>query len=204
MKCPHCLVQFHAEITQGFQGRDVDGEWFIERTLCPNPECMKFVFWITNGTDYSLLVYPKATSRPLPPEVPQKFAEDFNEAVLVLPDSPKASAALSRRCLQRLLREVAGVKPGNLSDEIDEVIPQLPPYLARDIDAIRNTGNFSAHPIKSQSTGEIVDVEPGEAEWNLDVLEELFKFYFIDPALSEKKRKTLDKKLGDAGKPPMK
>ncbi len=39
------------------------------------------------------------------------------------------------------------------------------------IDAVRVIGNFAAHPIKSKSTGEIVDVEPGEAEWNLNTLE---------------------------------
>lgn len=34
------------------------------------------------------------------------------------------------------------------------------------VDEIRNIGNFSAHPIKSQVTGQIVDVEDEEAEWN--------------------------------------
>jgi hypothetical protein len=29
---------------------------------------------------------------------------------------------------------------------------------------VRTIGNFAAHPIKSTSTGTIVDVEPGEAE----------------------------------------
>ena len=29
---------------------------------------------------------------------------------------------------------------------------------------------FGAHPIKSTSTGEIVEVEPGEAQWNLDAV----------------------------------
>lgn len=86
------------------------------------------------------------------------------EACLVLPDSPKASAAISRRCLQAVLRDAAGVKPADLSREIDEAMPHLPPYLADAIDAVRNVGNFAAHPVKSRSTGEVVDVEEGEAE----------------------------------------
>jgi len=69
---------------------------------------------------------------------------------------------------------------------------------------VRQIGNFAAHPIKSTSSGEIVDVEPGEAEWNLDVLEGLFDFYFVGPAESKKKREALDKKLKDAGKPSLK
>jgi hypothetical protein len=80
---------------------------------------------------------------------------------LVLNASPKASAALSRRCLQLLLREKAGVKASDLSREIDEAMPQLPPYLAGAIDAVRNVGNFAAHPMKSKSTGEIVGVDQG-------------------------------------------
>ena len=32
------------------------------------------------------------------------------------------------------------------------------------VDEIRNIGNFSAHPIKSQMTGQIFDVEDEEAE----------------------------------------
>ena len=121
-------------------------------------------------------------------------------------DSPKASAALSRRTLQLLLRDVAAVKPSDLSKEIDEVLASnaLPSHLAKAIDAVRQLGNFAAHPIKSTNTGEIVDVEPGEAEWLLDVIEGLFDFYFVQPALLERKREELDKKLAEAGKPPMK
>jgi len=44
----------------------------------------------------------------------------------------------------------------------------------------------------------------GEAEWNLDVLERLFDFYFVQAAVLEKKREELNKKLNDAGKPLMK
>ena len=38
----------------------------------------------------------------------------------------------------------------------------------------------------------------------LDVLEGLFDFYFIQPSKLKRKKKALDKKLADAGKPPMK
>jgi hypothetical protein len=33
------------------------------------------------------------------------------------------------------------------------------------IDAVRNIGNFAAHPQKSTATGEILEVEFGESEW---------------------------------------
>src|SRR5690606_22414791 len=129
------------------------------------------------GISKRFLGYPKTTARPAPPaEVPPEFADDYKEASLVLADSPKASAALSRRCLQHLLREKAGVKHSDLAKEIDQVLSSsgLPSHLAEAIDAIRNIGNFAAHPIKSTASGEVTEVEPGEAEWNLDVLDGLF------------------------------
>jgi hypothetical protein len=58
--------------------------------------------------------------------------------------------------------------------------------------------------MKSTQTGMILDVEPGEAEWTLDVLEELFDFYFVRPSMIQKKRDAFNKKLQDAGKPLMK
>ena len=79
----------------------------------------------------------------------------------------------------------------------------LPSALAQSIDAVRVTGNFAAHPIKSKNTGQVVPVEPHEAEWNLDVLESLFDFYFVLPARIQAKRDALNKKTGDAGKPPV-
>jgi hypothetical protein len=124
----------------------------------------------------------------------------------VLVDSPKASGVLSRRCLQNLLREKVRVKPTDLSKEIDQVLAsqQLPSDLAKAIDAIRVIGNFAAHPLKSTNTGEILEVEAGEAEWLLDVLDELFDFYFVRPAHLTAKRNALNQKLAEAGKPPMK
>lgn len=65
-------------------------------------------------------------------------------------------------------------------------------------------GNFAAHPIKHRTTGLIVDVEPEEANWNLDVLEELFEYYYVQPKRAEEKRKKLEAKLKGLGKPPLK
>jgi hypothetical protein len=104
------------------------------------------------------------------------------------------------------LRQAGGTKPGDLSGEIQQVLDsgKLPTALADNIDAIRNIGNFAAHPNKSNSTGEIVQVEPDEAEWNLDVLESLFDYYFVQPARAKAKKDALNKKLADAGKSPVK
>ncbi len=122
---------------------------------------------------------------------------------MVLADSPKASAALSRRCLQAILREKLGATKKDLYDQIEEVIGRgkLPGHIDEGLHAVRNIGNIAAHSMKSTTTGAIVDVAPGEAEWNLDVLEMLFDFCFVQPAIAAKRKAELNKKLKDAGKP---
>ncbi len=80
----------------------------------------------------------------------------------------------------------------------------LPSDLAGMIDTVRAMGNFAAHPMKNTNTGEIIDVEPGEAEWLLDTLEMLFDHYFVKPAEIQRRRNAVDQKLTDAGKPPLK
>jgi len=221
MKCPHCLEAFFPEYLHHdlqlipVPGRswpqDPDGHWRIAYTTCSS--CSRRVISLYlhtapgGGIKKELQVWPRGTARaPVPPEVPQAFAEDYREACLVLPDSAKASAAISRRCLQHLLRETARVKRGDLAEEIQDVLDagKLPSDLAGALDAVRTIGNFAAHPVKSKSTGEIVEVEPGEAEWLLETLEALFDFYFVRPAKLAAKRDALNKKLAEAGKPPLK
>jgi len=218
MKCPHCLVAFHDKPNATTIGDDVDGGWVLLSTTCP--ECRRLILTLLNGPavyehpggkflsisqiNKATVVRPKGAVRSSSPkEVPKDIADDYNEACLVLADSAKASAALSRRCLQNLLREAAKVKPRDLFDEIQEVLDsgKIPPYVAEGLDAVRAIGNFAAHPIKSKHSGEVIPVGPGEAEWNLDVLESLFDFYYVQPTLLKAKQDALNKKLAAAGKP---
>ena len=208
MKCPHCREGFHSKpgesnllAVKGFQW----SAFFETCPECGDPIVSLKKRHLGSGKTNTVLVYPRAISRgPLPPEIKGVFREDYTEACLVLGDSPKASAAISRRCLQNILREKAGVKHQNLSNEIVEVLPKLPSHLADAVDAIRNIGNFAAHPLKSTNSGEILDVEPGEADWLLEVLEQLLDFYFVQPERLKAKRAALNEKLAEAGKPPVK
>lgn len=136
MICPHCRIEIHEIRNLILIGADIDGGWVIIRTDCPS--CNRMILRLVNGPprfdrfhqfikiekeSKVFLIHPKGISRPpCQSEVTKKFAEDYIEACLVISDSPKASAALSRRCLQNILREVAKVKPSNLSNEIQQVI----------------------------------------------------------------------------------
>jgi hypothetical protein len=150
-------------------------------------------------------IYPSQTIVTLAEEIPEIYREDFQQAKLIVALSPKASAALSRRILQNILREHYGIKENNLYGEIGKFLERedLPSHISQVVDAIRNIGNFAAHPTKNKHTGEIVEVDPGEAEWMLEVLEALFDFTFVQPVRLEKKKKKLNKKLNDIGKPPL-
>lgn len=219
MKCPHCGVAFHDALKITELDRDKDGLWGALTRKCP--ECDRLIVsmakikWMRGASkgDSGLrpvsshrFLWPRTASRdPLPSEVPSEFRKDYEEACRVLSLSPRASAALSRRCLQHILREEARVDPSSLAKEIEQVVEarSLPPYLAEALDEVRVTGNFAAHPVKYKTTGEVVPVEPGEAERNLDILEMLFRFYFVEPAQARKARDDLNRKLVAAGKKPL-
>lgn len=217
MKCPHCAVEVHPAFTESRIAAGPDWwnlvgklRWAARSMTCPACDGAVIYLDAIDGAGLvavtPFLAYPKSTGRQKAPiVVPHLIAEDYHEACAVLFDSPKASAALSRRCLQTVLRD-NGFAHHNLADAIQAVIDSrlLPPILAENIDAIRNIGNFAAHPMKDRDGGAILPVEPHEADWNLDVLEQLFDFFYVQPARAKEKRDALDAKLISAGKPPMK
>jgi hypothetical protein len=218
MMCPHCRQHFHAEPEVVDVGKDRDFTSF-EVNFVTCPACHRLILRLVKtpivvtqigrirGTPVESLFHPGfVPRRELGPEVPSEYSGEYVEASALLAVSPKASAAISRRLLQRMLRDVLKVKPGELSKEIDEALAggTLPSDIAKNLDAIRNVGNFATHPIKNTSTGEVVEVEPGEAEWTIELIEDLFDLWFTRPAVQEKRREALNKKLAESGKPPLK
>ncbi len=189
------------------------GYWY--RTgVCPT--CRYLILEVTNHTDASgapaawRMIDPIGISRgPVPTPVPKEIAEDYVEACNVLSISPKASAALSRRCLQNILRS-NGYRAKQLWQEIDLVLKEtdtskaLPTNLRLSIDGIRHFGNFAAHPTEDTATSEIIDVEEGEAEWCLQILEEMFEHFYVRPADTKARQAALEAKLQAAGKKPQK
>lgn len=144
-----------------------------------------------------------------PAEVPLPIARDYNEAQSVLNISPKAAAALARRCLQHLLRE-RGYQQHDLVKQVEAVLSEedpakiVPDTLRVALDAVRNFGNFSAHPLTDKTTLQIIDVEAGEAEWCLEILIECFDCFYVRPARAAERKAALNLKLANAGKPPAK
>ena len=94
---------------------------------------------------YSGIFFPQGSSRgPVSSDVPGPIAADYGEAAKVLPDSPKASAALARRCLQAILRE-AGYKQRDLAVQIDAVLGEADARKAR-VSALNTVLQLSTVP----------------------------------------------------------
>jgi hypothetical protein len=216
MKCPHCNTSIHRGFVKSggaetpprpsAAGPIPHLTWILHHQLCP--ECQDSILVLERtspsaGWHQNFIAYPRSRSRPIAPEVPNPYRQDFSEACTVLGDSAKASAALSRRCLQMIIADKLGATKRDLYYQIEEVIAsgKLPSHIVDGLHAVRSIGNFAAHPSKSTSTGTIVDVEPGEAEWNLEVVELLFDFCFVQPAIAAKRKAELNEKLKDLGKP---
>ena len=214
MKCPHCQTTINVSTFILGSTSSNEGLWEARQSECP--ECLKSIIQLqctkTGGTmsatsKRSWIVYPRSTSRPpAPNEVDEEIRSLYDEASLIANDSPRAAGALLRRALQQIIHDTAGIKKRDLNTEITELIGsnQLPSYITDILDSVRVVGNFAAHPIKSTSTGSIIDVEIGEVELCFDVIEALFDFYFIQPARIAAQKAAINKKLQDAGKPLLK
>jgi hypothetical protein len=221
MKCPHCAIYFHDNWDDHYMDRgsglvtspDIGTGvyWYYRSALCP--ECKDVTIEIARHYSHETTgevwrqVYPIGASRgPVPQEVPKDIAQDYVEACNVLPISAKASAALSRRCLQKMLH-AHNYKAKDLAKEIDLLMDEtdpkkaLPHKLRETVDGIRNFGNFSAHPIDDKTTLQVIDVDPHEAEWCLQILEDMFEHFYVGPAMAKAMKAALDAKLAAAGKP---
>lgn len=222
MKCPHCQVEVNPNFSERYIGEYKGRHHSLFNMKCPNEKCDLPIIILGSAESLRLSregvyildsrgiekkqLFPVGSDRmPAAPEVESKFAEDYNEACLVLPFSPKASAALSRRCLQNIIRLKEGIKERNLKTEIDKLIAtnKLPSYISDNLEIIRGFGNIAAHGMEDQVSGEILDVEPDEAEFLLDVLELLFDLYFVQAAKAAKIKASLNQKLASAGQNPI-
>jgi len=227
MICPHCstAVKFEWKVEGPIKRTEEWKGYFLIYDNCPN--CDETVVYYSlcefeekpwgglglindeKGNfkiDTQILIYPNKSNFHFSQYIPKKYYTDYEESLKVLSASPKASAALSRRLLQYIIRDEYKIKKKSLNAEIEEFIllSGIPTHLTDAIDAVRNIGNFAAHPTKDKNTGEIVNVEPGEAEWLIEVIEAFFDFTFVQPMKIEQRRIELNKKLEKLGKPPLK
>jgi hypothetical protein len=239
-KCPYCghaqvinedriRDHWYHQALQGWigEGRPTVG---ILAIICANDECRKLTLSASLGhavargnremdidppiTSWSLL--PASSAKPQPDFIPKPIRDDYYEACAIRDLSPKASATITRRCLQGMIRDFCQISMRRLVDEIGELRNRVdsgnaPLGVQADsldaIDAVRKIGNIGAH--MEADINVIVDVDPDEAQTLIELVEALFAEWYV-AAESRKRRfgnlqsiaaKKTQQKKGEPGAP---
>ena len=137
---------------------------------------------------------PETTGRLFPDYVPEPIREDYEEAVAIRDLSPKASATLSRRALQGMIRDFWCESRATLKQEIDAIKDKVEPLTWEAIEAVRKVGNIGAHMEKDIDL--IVEVEPEEADKLIWLIETLIEDWYINRHDRKQRLKELAE-LGD-------
>src|SRR5262249_7101207 len=101
---------------------------------------------------------PESSARPQPEYIPKDIRDTYYEAARIASLSPKASAALARRCLQGMGRDfwkIPNNKRGNLGAEINYVKGKLSPEVSPALDDVRSVGDVGAHMEKDVDLGRV-------------------------------------------------
>lgn len=164
----------------------------LNTVTCPNGKCREYALeaeLYKLGKDLSGRVVrlspsirkwrlrPDSFAKPFPDYIPRPILDDYQEACLIRDLSPKASATLSRRCLQGVIRDFWGIADQTLKKEIELLKGKIDDNTWKAIDAVRSVGNIGAHMEKDINV--VVDVDPGEAELLIGLIETLLKEWYI-------------------------
>ncbi|MCK4946142.1 MAG: DUF4145 domain-containing protein [Alphaproteobacteria bacterium] len=167
--------------------------------VCPNSHCKECVITAAlyriqgNVRDSNPLLEwqlkPQSSAKPYPDYIPEPIRKDYEEACLIRDLSPKASATLSRRCMQGIIRNFWCVSKNTLFEEINAIKDEVDLQTWKAIDSVRGVGNIGAHMEKDINI--IVDVEPEEAGLLIRLVEDLFQEWYINRHEREERSKAL-------------
>jgi len=174
-------------------------EWIV----CPNEECKRITLnailynykinqlsnWYKDEVLKTWRLLPGSSAKVFPEYIPAVLRNDYEESAAILTLSPKASATLSRRCLQGIIRDFWKVSKSRLIDEINAIEDKVDPLTWKSIDAVRKVGNIGAHMEKDINI--IIDVDPQEASLLIELIELLFEEWYIHRHERELKLKSI-------------
>jgi hypothetical protein len=187
-ECPHCEthhVQTEPRFREEFILSKADTSWIIVR--CQNPKCHRLILLITDPNNVIERNYP-VSSFELNQNITidHEIRDDFKEAGLCLSAGCyKASMVMSRRVLQRCLKE-QGCTQRKLVDAINFALEQG--ILRRPFHSIateiREYGNLGAHPDDDQ----LANVDASKAKQVLDFARLLIHDFYEVPQAAENLR----------------
>lgn len=199
--CPYC--NRHSTITDSnfcrkqhfFDHNNKEGDLALVTTviICPNADCKEYIItaslheasysegrlraFVSGLAKFKWTLKPAAFAKQFPSYIPDAIINDYNEACAIRDISPKASATLSRRCLQGMIRDFFKIKKDRLIDEINAIREKTDCLTWDAIDSVRKIGNIGAHMEKDINL--IVDVEPNEAQLLISLIETLIKDWYV-------------------------
>lgn len=201
-ECPFCskasiITEYNYSSAQAwFDIANAHGNIVLlsEFIVCPNPKCREFTLSASMG-DYTEVasstggrksikqwvkrwpLVPASQAKVFPSYVPKPIRDDYVEACLIRDLSPKASATLSRRCLQGMVRDFWNIQKDRLADEIKALKGRVDSVTWDAIDAVRSVGNIGAHMEKDINV--MIDVDPEEAAKLIALVELLIQDWYI-------------------------
>lgn len=180
---------------------------------CPNSDCEEQsvrvgAYWaryqMIHGTATAIPTAPIGIGQfafaptsvaPLSETVPQSVRSDYDEAYLIRTLSPKASATLSRRALQGMIRDRWGVVKRTLDGELKAIEEYCEPELYQALMGLKAIGNIGAHPEKDADV--IIDIEDGEAEELLQLLKYLDEEWYVAREKRKKRLSSIEAMAGE-------
>lgn len=209
--CPYCGMpqvvsdeRLHKSLSaiQAEKWCDGDPGYMMQAIVCANDACRRLsleLCLVTIGPynpirrDYDVTgikgywrLLPATFAKPQPEFIPEVIRRDYEEACAIRDLSPKASATITRRCIQGVIRDFCGISKGRLIDEIKELRKQVDeggapagvqPDTVDAIDHVRKIGNIGAH--MEADIDVIVDVDPDEAQVLIQLTEMLFDEWYV-------------------------
>lgn len=162
----------------------VNDDSAIELTFFKCPNCKKYTILLSGvGSKVQdtkeMYIRPISCAKKFPDYVPSSIRQDYEEACAIVALSPKASATLSRRCLQSMIRDFWQIKgKSRLVDEIDALEDKVPAAQWKVLNSLRRIGNIGAHP--EADINLIIDIEPDDAQKLISIIELLLKQWYIE------------------------
>lgn len=206
--CPYCqtkttinsdkLVEKEAKYTEKKEDKMLE----ISLITCPNESCERttiimkdYFLQFSFNRGYEKIgkairekrIEPEFSYIHYPDYIPEQVRQDYEEACKIVSLSPKASATLSRRCLQGMIRDFHNITRKNLVDEINAIQNDLGIDIFNALHSLRSIGNIGAHP--ESDINLIVEIDEGEAQKLIKFIELLMDKWYIK---REEERKMLE------------